>query len=76
MPKKTAIIAILPMIAYTIYYAINVFLHIENGVVSNEYDLYGFIDAGVLFSIIIIPLMIIITYLISVVLWFVNKKDL
>lgn len=76
MPKKTAIIAILPMIAYTIYYAINAFSHIENGVVSNEYDLYGFIDAGVLFSIIIIPLMILITYLISVVLWFVNKKDL
>lgn len=76
LSKKAATIAILPVIIYTIYYAVNVFTHVENGIVSSEYDLYGFIDAGILVSIVVIPLMILASYFISVALWFINKKDL
>lgn len=76
LSKKTTLIAILPMVAYIIFYACNTLMHLENNSVAPGYDFYGFFDAGLLFAILLIPLMIVITYLISVVLWFVNKKDL
>ena len=74
--KKSPVIAILPVIVYAIYYAINGFLHFQNGIVSADYDFYGFFDAGLIFAIILIPIMLFATYLIGVVLWFVNKKEL
>ena len=76
LSKKSPVIAILPVIVYAIYYAINGFLHFQNGIVSADYDFYGFFDAGLIFAIILIPIMLFATYLISVVLWFVNKKEL
>ena len=64
------------MIVYATYYAINGFLHFQNGIVPADYDFYGFFDAGFVFAVILIPIMLFATYLISVVLWFVNKKEL
>lgn len=76
LSKKSPVIAIFPVIIYAIYYAMNGFLHFQNGIVSAAYDFYGFFDAGFIFAIILIPLMLFATYLIGVVLWFVNKKEL
>lgn len=76
LSKKTPLIAILPVIIYTVYYAINGFTHIQNGIVPHDYDFYGFFDAGLIVAVILIPLMLFATYLISVVLWFMNKKEL
>ena len=76
LSKKTPLFAIIPVILYATYYAINGFSNVQNGIVPPAYDFYGFFDAGFIFAIILIPLMLFATYLISVVLWFVNKKEL
>ena len=76
LSKKTPFFAILPVILYTVYYAINGFSHAQNGVIPADFDFYGFFDAGFVFAVILIPIMLFATYLISVVLWFVNKKEL
>ena len=64
---------LVPTILYEMYYLTNVLIHTENGMVSTEYDWYWFVQIGVWASVIIAPLMLIITYLISLVLWRLNK---
>lgn len=65
---------IIPTFLYAIYYMINIFTHMENGQVSPVYDWYWFVQNGVWTAIIVIPLMFLITYLITLLLWRINKK--
>lgn len=65
---------IIPTFLYAIYYMINIFVHMENGQVSPVYDWYWFVQNGVWTAIIVIPLMFLITYLITLLLWRINKK--
>ena len=46
----------------------------ENGKVSPVYDWYWFVQNGVWTAIIVVPLMFLITYLITLILWKINKK--
>lgn len=62
------------MIVYGLYYATNVLLHQIDGKVTYEYDWYGFVQGGVSLMIIVIPIMFIVTYLISFILYKLNKK--
>lgn len=65
---------LIPVVLYTLFYLFNVLIHIENGIVSTKYDFYWFVQKGMWTSIIVIPLMLIIAYCISFILWKLNKN--
>ena len=71
--RHTAL-TILPTILYGFYYLINVLIHMENGKVSPIYDWYWFVQYGVWTSIIVIPTILFITYIIGIILWGLNRK--
>ncbi len=71
---KYTLYGILPSFLYSIYYIINILVHMENNVVSPKYDWYYFIQNGVNGIVIVAPLMFAITYIISLCLWRLNKK--
>ena len=71
--KKEVIVGIVPTACYAIYYLINIVTHMTNGKVSPEYDWYFFMQGGIWTAFIVVPLMLLITYLISLFLWKINK---
>lgn len=71
---KYTFAGIIPMFLYGVFYSINVFTHLENGVVSPVYDWYGFLKNGVADVFFVIPVILGATYLISYLLWEFNKK--
>ncbi len=71
---KSSFLGIVPMALYAIYYVGMIVPHIENGTVSYDYDFYGFLRGGVSTVFWVVPLMFIVMYLISLVLWYSNKK--
>lgn len=71
---KSSFLGIVPMALYAIYYVGMIITHIENGTVSYDYDFYGFLRGGVSTAFWVIPLMFVVMYLISLVLWYSNKK--
>ncbi len=71
---KNSLFGILPTFLYEIYYLGNVFIHAESGIVSPEYDWYWFVQNGVWTSVIVAPMMLLITYAITFILWRFNKK--
>ncbi len=71
---KDTIYGIIPTIIYAILYTINILLHSENGKVSPIYDWYWFVQNGIKTAVIVAPLIILITYIISLSLWKLNKR--
>ena len=71
---KYTIFGISPTIIYALFYLINVLIHIENGRVSPVYDWYYFVQGGIINAVIVLPLMLTISYLISLLLWKFNRK--
>ena len=48
-------------------------IHSENGLVAKGYDWYGFLAAGVRSAVVVLPILILITWGISVALWNLNR---
>lgn len=71
---KYTIYGIIPTFLYEIYYLTNILVHMENNNVSPVYDWYYFVQNGVSSALIIAPIMLITTYIITVLIWFANKK--
>lgn len=71
---KYALFGIIPTLLYEIYYLINILIHMEDGKVSPIYDWYWFVQNGVWTAIIVAPLMLVFTYIISLILWKFNRK--
>ncbi|MBR2248389.1 MAG: hypothetical protein IJ880_15425 [Bacilli bacterium] len=71
--KKEVIVGIVPTACYAIYYLINIVTHMTDGKVSPEYDWYFFMQGGIWTAFIVVPLMLLITYLINLFLWKTNK---
>ena len=71
---KYTFMGVLPMMIYAIYYTINVLIHIENNKVFPKYDWYWFVQGGLWQIAIVIPLIFGGTYLISLILWRLNRK--
>lgn len=71
---KYVLFGLLPTFIYGIYYLINVLVHVENHLVSTKYDFYYFVQNGVWTSVIVIPIIFVITYVISLILWKINRK--
>ena len=69
---KYSFLGIVPTFLYALFYLINVLIHMKNGTVSTQYDFYWFVQNGVWTSLIVVPIMLIITYIISFVLWKFN----
>ena len=70
---KHSFLGLIPTLLYGTFYTSNVLLHIENGKVSPVYDWYWFVQNGLWTVFFTIPLMLVITYIISLILWKVNK---
>lgn len=67
-------LGLVPMGLYGVFYLGNVISHAENGIVSLEYDWYGFVQNGVWTMVIVIPLIFILTYFSSYLLWKFNGR--
>lgn len=65
--------SIVPTILYGIYYVTNILIHMSDGKVSPIYDWYYFVQNGVSTAIIVVPLMLLITYIIGLLLYVFNK---
>ena len=74
IPFKSVILGIIPTAIYGIYYLINVLMHLDNGMVSPKYDFYYFVQNGIKSAIYVVPIIFLISYLLSLVLYVFNKK--
>lgn len=66
---------LIPTIIYALFYLINVLIHMESGKVSIVYDWYWFVQNGVWTALIVVPVILLITYLISLMIWKLNRKS-
>ena len=73
---KYSFYGLIPTVIYALYYLTNVLIHMENFKVSPIYDWYWFVQNGVWTAVIVMPIILIITYVISLLLWRLNKKML
>ncbi len=71
---KYTLYGILPSFLYELYYVSNILIHMENNKVSPVYDWYYFVQNGVSGALIVAPLMLLVTYIICLCLWRVNKR--
>ena len=65
---------IVPSLLYGVYYLINILVHMENGKVSPIYDWYWFVQNGIWTAVIVAPMLQLITYVISLIIWKLNRK--
>ena len=65
---------LLPTFLYEIYYTINILVNMKNGTVSLRNDWYSFAQNGILRTILVAPMMLCITFCLSLVIWKLNKK--
>lgn len=65
---------LLPTFLYEIYYTINILVNMKNGTVSLRNDWYSFAQNGLLKTILVAPMMLSITFCLSLVIWKLNKK--
>lgn len=71
---KDTIFGMIPTMIYAIYYITNILIHIENKMVSLDYDWYYFVQAGINTFIKMIVIIIGFSYIICLGLWFLNKE--
>jgi len=71
---KDTIYGTIPTIIYATIYLINILIHMENGKVSPIYDWYWFVQNGVKQAIIVLPLILLISYIISLILYKLNRR--
>ena len=61
-------------IIYSIFYTTNVFIHIKDGKVDQIYDWYYFVQGGLHQTFFVLPIMLIFSYIISLLLWYFNRR--
>lgn len=71
---RYTVIGIIPLVIYSVYYTAEALGHMENGVIAPGYDWYGFFLLGANSAVIVLPLIIAVTYGISVLLWRLNRQ--
>ena len=69
-------LCLLPTLLYGIYYLINAFSHLIDGVIDPAYDWYGFAQNGVAMGLLVFGIMLLFAYLITWVLWKLNRAKL
>lgn len=73
---KDTLYGISTMIIYGIYYIINIIMHQENGVVSITYDWYSFVRGGLSSIFIVFPVILLVTYLISLFVYKLARREI
>lgn len=71
---KDTLWGLVPMFLYGLFYVSNVLIHTNHGVVSPKYDFYYFVYYGVWRLVIVIPLMFMLNYFATFILWKLNKR--
>ena len=71
---KYAFLGIIPMLLYSIFYVLNIVLHINEGGLTYAFDFYGFVRGNIYNMFISFPIILLVSYLISMGLLFLNKK--
>ena len=71
---KYVFYGLLPTFLYEIYYSINLLANMKNGAVSLRNDWYSFTQNGLLKTILVAPMMLGITFCLSLTIWKLNKK--
>lgn len=71
---KYAILGIIPMFLYSIFYTTNILIHLNNGGLTFKYDFYGFLQGNLNNIYLVIPVIYLISYIISILLVFGNRK--
>lgn len=66
-------VGIIPLVIYAIYYTVEALTHMQDGVIAPGYDWYGFFFLGPKSAVIVLPMVIAVTYGISVLLWRLNR---
>ena len=66
--------SLLPMACYGVFYMFLVIPHIQNGMVSYDYDFYGFLRGGAQTVFWVIPLLFIVMYIIGYGIYFFHEK--
>lgn len=69
-----AILGVIPMFLYSIYYTGNIIMHLNNKGLTFKYDFYGFLNGNINNAYIVIPVIFFVTYLISLLIILMNKK--
>jgi hypothetical protein len=67
---------IIPTFLYSIYYSINIIIHLDNGQVNPYYDFYNFLNGNISNIYACLPIMYLTTLAISYILIAINKKIL
>ena len=70
---KDSLFGIITMATYAVFYTINVFTHLGNGHPLKDYDWYGFLGGKISNAVIAIPAMLLITWGITLALWWGNR---
>lgn len=71
---KHTFLGVIPVFIYAFFYVLNIWFHLENGKVTYTYDWYGFAQGGLKMTIFIFVFMHVATYILSVVIWLLNRK--
>ena len=71
---RYAFIGLIPMFLYSIYYISNILIHLEGNKNIYLYDFYGFLQGDISHIYIVIPCIYLFSYVISILLIFLNKK--
>lgn len=71
---KNTFYCLIPALVYGVFYLINVLIHMENGSVLPKYDWYYFVQNGVWTSLIVLPAILFITYILGLIIWALNHK--
>jgi len=71
---KYAILGIIPMFLYSIYYAGMIIINLDNGGLTYKYDFYGFLQGNINNIYIVIPVIYLVTYLFALLLIRLNKR--
>ena len=71
---KQSVTGIIPMLIYAIFYTTNIIVHLGNNHPLKDYDWYGFLNGNPKNAFIAIPAMLIVTWLITLGLWILNRK--
>lgn len=67
-------LGLMPVFLYSIFYIINIFLHIQDGKVSFQYDFYGFLRGGLNTIAFVVFIIYSVSYFISFIFYFINKS--
>ena len=71
---RYALLGIIPMFIYSIYYTSLILINLDNGGLTFKYDFYGFLNGNINNIYIVIPSIYLVSYLISLSLVCLNKK--